>query len=77
MVQEVLQATSPHLVTQDLAGAATGDSKWDMTDASPLYSMNITKVQAHWSVKEAENERKLWKELDILKPSGMHHQPKS
>lgn len=28
--------------------------------------MNITKVQAHWSVKEAENERKLWKELDIL-----------
>ncbi|KAJ7396189.1 hypothetical protein BTVI_147715 [Pitangus sulphuratus] len=34
--------------------------------ASPLYSMNITKVQARWSVKEAENERKLWKELDIL-----------
>lgn len=28
--------------------------------------MNITKVQAHWSVKEAENERKLWKERDIL-----------
>lgn len=28
--------------------------------------MNITKVQAHWNVKEAENERKLWKELDIL-----------
>lgn len=34
--------------------------------ASPLCSMNTTKVQAHWSVKEAENERKLWKELDIL-----------
>lgn len=33
--------------------------------------MNITKVQGHWNVKEAENERKLWKELDILviKPS--------
>lgn len=28
--------------------------------------MNITKVQAHWSVKEAESGRKLWKELDIL-----------
>ncbi|KAJ7416603.1 hypothetical protein WISP_70114 [Willisornis vidua] len=34
--------------------------------ASPLCSMNITKAQARWSVKEAENERKLWKELDIL-----------
>lgn len=28
--------------------------------------MNITKVQSHWSVKEGENERKLWKEVDIL-----------
>lgn len=30
-ITEVLQATSPHPVTQDPAGAAIGDSKWDMT----------------------------------------------
>lgn len=30
-ITEVLQATNPHPVTQGRAGAATGDSKWDMT----------------------------------------------
>lgn len=29
-ITEVLQATSPHPVTQDPVGAASGDSKWDM-----------------------------------------------
>lgn len=33
--------------------------------ANPLCFMN-TKVQAHWRLKEAENEMKIWKELDIL-----------
>lgn len=33
-ITEVLQATSPHPVTQDPAGAATGDSKWDMMGIS-------------------------------------------
>lgn len=30
-ITEVLQATNPHPVTQGQVGAATGDSKWDMT----------------------------------------------
>lgn len=33
-ITEVLQATNPHPVTQGRAGAATGDSKWDMTGIS-------------------------------------------
>lgn len=76
MVQEVLQATNLPPVTQVPVGAANGDSKWDMMGANPLCFMN-TKVRAHWRLKEAENEMKVWKDLDILKPSGMHHRPKS
>lgn len=40
-ITEVLQATNPPPVIQDPAGAASGDSKWDMMGIGDLFNYLI------------------------------------